>query len=423
MKKKQIHGLGLVEAVSLALVIVLIGAVSYLVFISDEAFKSSPQEVEAQPPMPAIPPYSDGQTLTEEEKSEAIELAINDPEVKKWLDEGYEIYGVISLSAENESGGMCMVYVLTQKQKLPWVLGITLGVPVDLVRKEAQGGCINFDLKLASLTENQKEEVLRIALADTEVLERIGDEEYEIQDVRVEYWESSHKGKSSFHAYPAVSMNVNPDPKLTGIFAIVYVDLESEEVVGIHSIPRKPVPPPPPSKASIQPTQVSQEQAKEIAESKFNEVKAQTEPVECEELWKNPKARIGMPSLVRTVDEKPFYWKVPVVLNEKVMGFIDVEMNGKVPRYGCKGCLYSPYYDPHNVDNCSSTVTISTVEEAKEIAKNITNKYSDAVVSEPIYVYDDTGCCSGEAWMLKIEKDGRIISRAFVSGYYAYERK
>lgn len=99
---------------------------------------------------------------------------------------------------------------------------------------------------------------------------------------------------------------------------------------------------------------------------------------------------VGTPSLVRTVDEKPFYWKVPVVLNEKVIGFIDVKMNGKIPRYGCMGCLYSPYYDPHNMDNCPSTVTISTVEEAKELAKNITDKYSDAVVSEPIYVYDDT---------------------------------
>ncbi|MBE0516069.1 MAG: hypothetical protein IBX41_01585 [Methanophagales archaeon] len=167
---------------------------------------------------------------------------------------------------------------------------------------------------------------------------------------------------------------------------------------------------------------LSQEQAKEIAESKFNEVKAQTEPVECEELWRDPKAMVGTPSLVRTVDEKPFYWKVPVVLNEKVIGFIDVKMNEKIPRYGCMGCLYSPYYDPHNVDNCPSTVTISTIEEAKEIAKNITDKYRDAVVSEPIYVYDDTGCCSGEAWMLKIEKDGKIISRAFVSGYYAYEK-
>jgi hypothetical protein len=199
MKKKQIQGLDLVlVAVSLALVVALIGAVCYVVLLSDEAFKSSPNEVEALPPTPAIPPCSDEQALTEEEKSEAIDLAINDPEVKKWLDE-----------------------------------------------------------------------------------------EYEIQSIGVDYWESSHKGKSSFHAYPAVSINVNPDPRLAGIIANIYVDLESKEVVEIMSIPRKRAPP-------LQATPVSQEQAKEIAESKFNEVKAQTEPVECEELWKNPKAIKGV---------------------------------------------------------------------------------------------------------------------------------
>jgi hypothetical protein len=242
MKKKQIQGLGLV-AVSLALVIVLIGAVCYVVLLSDEAFKSSPSEVEAQPPTPAIPPHSAEQPLTEEERTKAIELAINEPEVKKWLDEGYEVYEVIKLSSENESGHMCMVYILTQKQKLPWVLGITLGVTVDLVKKEAQGGCINFDLELASLREDQKEEVLRIALADPEVLDIISDEEYEIQSIGVDYWESSHKGKSSFHAYPAVR-----------IIANIYVDLESKKVVEIMSIPRKRAPPSDWQSTKIEPT-------------------------------------------------------------------------------------------------------------------------------------------------------------------------
>jgi len=235
------HGLGLVEAVSLALVIVLIGAVSYLVFISDEAFKSTQNEVEAQPPLPAIPPYSGEQALTEEEKSTAIELAINDPEVKIWLSKGYEVYKVVPL--EDESSRMCMVYILTQEQKLPWVLGITIGVPVDLTQEEAQGCSINFDLKLASLTGTQKEEVLGIALANPKLLEMIGDKKYEIQDVRVEYWECCSGGKCSFNAYPAVSINVNPDPKLSGIFAIVYVDLESKKVIKIFSNHRKPFPP------------------------------------------------------------------------------------------------------------------------------------------------------------------------------------
>jgi hypothetical protein len=54
-KKEQMYGLDLVEAVSLALVVVLIGAVGYIVLLSSETFRSSPQEVEAQPPIPAIP--------------------------------------------------------------------------------------------------------------------------------------------------------------------------------------------------------------------------------------------------------------------------------------------------------------------------------------------------------------------------------
>lgn len=91
---------------------------------------------------------------------------------------------------EDESSRMCIVYILTKEQKLPWVLGITIGVPVDLTQEEVQGYSINFDLNLASLTETQKEEVLGIALAN---------------------------------------------PKLSGIFAIVYVDLESKRVIKIFS--------------------------------------------------------------------------------------------------------------------------------------------------------------------------------------------
>jgi hypothetical protein len=239
--EKQIQGLGLI-AVSLALVVVLIVAVSYIVLLSDEAFKSAPNEVEPQPPIPAIPSYSGEQALTEEEKSTAIELAINDPKVKKWLGKGYEVYEVVPL--EDKSSCMCMVYILTKEQKLPWVLGITIGVPVDFIHGEAKGGCINFDLNLASLTGTQKEEVLGIALANPKVLEMIGDKEYEIQDVRVEYWECCSGGKCSFNAYPAVSINVNPDPELLR-FINIYVNLESKEVVKILSA-LKSIPPSPP---------------------------------------------------------------------------------------------------------------------------------------------------------------------------------
>ena len=128
---------------------------------------------------------------------------------------------------------------------------------------------------------------------------------------------------------------------------------------------------------------------------------------------------VGTPYLVKTVDEKPLYWKVPVILNEKVIGSIEVKMDGRIPRYGSFGCLYNLYYNPKNLQNCSSAVTINTVEMSKEIARNITDKYSDAKVSEPILVFDDNG--GGEAWMLKIEKDNKIISRVFVAGSFVYD--
>jgi len=230
MKKRQIQGFGLV-AVSLALVVALIGAVSYVVLLSDEVFKSSPNEVEPQPPIPVNLPHSGGQTLTEEERTKAIELAINDPEVKEWLGKGYEIYEVVPFPTEYEGIRMCMVYILTNEQKPPWVPGITLEVFVDWNQEKVYG--FDFYLKLASLTETQKEEVMSIALADPAVLEMIEDKEYEIQGVRVDYWETFNEEKRSFHAYPAVRIKVDPDPG--ALPTIIYVDLESKEVVKISS--------------------------------------------------------------------------------------------------------------------------------------------------------------------------------------------
>jgi hypothetical protein len=228
MKREERYGLGLVEAVSLALVVALIGAVGYIVLLSDVAFKLSPQEVEPQPPIPAIPPYSTEQPLTEEERTKAIELAINDPEVKKWLGKGYEVHEVVPFpfDFEYEANPFCIVYILTKEQKLPWVLGITLEVVVDLVQEKVHS--FGFQLKLASLTEEQKEEAIRIALADAEVLEMIGNREYRIEDVRVRYW-TSYEVNRSFYAYPAVSIKIEE----AWIPATVYVDLEREEVVKI----------------------------------------------------------------------------------------------------------------------------------------------------------------------------------------------
>jgi hypothetical protein len=195
-----------------------------------------PQPPQPQPPLPPIPPSF--QEVRGENREEAVKLALADLEVERWLKKGYEVYGVY---AEDE--GNVMVYFLTKERRPPWVLGITIGVPVDLHRKEAQGCCINFHLKLASLTEDQKAKVLETALKDPKVLWLIEGKEYKIEDIFVGSWESCYK-KCTFHAYPAVRINVNP-ANVSGVIATVYVDLENETVFKIMRYPRKPFPPPP----------------------------------------------------------------------------------------------------------------------------------------------------------------------------------
>jgi len=155
---------------------------------------------------------------------------------------------------------------------------------------------------------------------------------------------------------------------------------------------------------------LSKEDAEEIAKSKFGLVQEEDPMFEP---WK--QSVLGDPILVRTVEEEPSYWSVPVILKEKVIGFIDIEGDGTISRYG------HFYESPDNLSECPTTLTRITAEEVVELAEEITVKYPDAEVSKPIFVHD--GAKSKIAWMLKIEKKGEIISRVFVSGRYVYERK
>ncbi|MCK4475300.1 MAG: hypothetical protein KAU16_01070 [Methanophagales archaeon] len=155
---------------------------------------------------------------------------------------------------------------------------------------------------------------------------------------------------------------------------------------------------------------LSKDAAKKIAKSKFGLVQEEDPMFEP---WK--QSVLGDPILVRTVEEEPSYWSVPVILKEKVIGFIDVEGDGTISRYG------HFYESPDNLSECPTTLTRITAEEAVELAEEITAKYPDAEVSKPIFVHD--GAKSKIAWMLKMEKNGEIISRVFVSGRYVYERK
>ena len=160
---------------------------------------------------------------------------MNDPEVKKWLEKGYEIYEVY------ESDDVFWVCILTQEQRLPWVTGITLMVPVYPLNGH-ETITINFELTLATLTEEQKQQVLSIA---TDYASATYPSSYEqghwINGVGTQSWTECSGGKCSFYAYPWASIGIG-DPNGPGLFLNVYVDLDKGEVVNVFESWRKPLP-------------------------------------------------------------------------------------------------------------------------------------------------------------------------------------
>ncbi len=154
----------------------------------------------------------------------------------------------------------------------------------------------------------------------------------------------------------------------------------------------------------------SKVESEKIAKSKFNEIIQENNSMVV--LWK--QSILGDPILVKTLEESPSYWSVPVIYKEKVIGFIDIEGDRTISKYGFF------YENPDNLSNCPSILTITTSEEALNLAKNITDNYPGAKISDPVFIHD--GAKSKTAWMLKLEMNDKIITRVFVAGNYVYER-
>ncbi|MCX9010791.1 MAG: hypothetical protein OIN66_06680 [Candidatus Methanoperedens sp.] len=129
--------------------------------------------------------------------------------------------------------------------------------------------------------------------------------------------------------------------------------------------------------------------------------------------WKS--ASLGDSILVRTTNGKPSYWKVLVVIDKRVIGFIDIK-NKNIPRYGFF------YQSPEHLENCPAQYPVITSEGAKEMAKTVLFNYANFSIGEPVYVHD--GAVETRlAWMIEIKKDNEIISRVFVTPKFIYERK
>ena len=190
-----------------------------------------------QPPIPVVP--DDFVEVQASHRDLLIEKAVNDPQVKEYLEDGYEIYKVLEYHDVVNNFVIYDVLIQTQRQRLPWVLGISLRVQVDFVQEGAL--VIEYYLTLANLTIIQKEQVMSMAIDYVE--EHYGDD-YCIQwNALVASWQGGVGGNWSFSAYPSASFRVPSDWSKSGTILNVYVVLEKNEGIKVHYYPSKSMPP------------------------------------------------------------------------------------------------------------------------------------------------------------------------------------
>lgn len=90
------------------------------------------------------------------------------------------------------------------------------------------------------LTEEEKAEVVRVALTDLGVREEIGNSEYELGDVDLCWLEQVYKEERSSGMYPCLRIYIGGKEEI-GVTLVVFVDLEEERVIHIgHDYRRGP---------------------------------------------------------------------------------------------------------------------------------------------------------------------------------------
>lgn len=124
---------------------------------------------------------------------------------------------------------------------------------------------------------------------------------------------------------------------------------------------------------------------------------------------------LGQPVLVRTVFKQPSYWLVPVLVQERVVGFVRVLETGKVAAVGvhCR--------DPSRIATCPATITGIDAEEADRRARTRVHPELGETPMDPVFVHD--GPPGREAWLIEVLKDDRPTRWVFVTPAFSYERR
>jgi hypothetical protein len=125
-------------------------------------------------------------------------------------------------------------------------------------------------------------------------------------------------------------------------------------------------------------------------------------------------ASLSQPVLVKTVFKEQSYWIVPVVIQERVAGFVRVLGTGRVAAMGAF------YQDLKQIDACPTIVTGIDAAEASRRAEARIDPEQGEVVSGPVFVHD--GPPGREAWLIEVLKDGKPSRWIFVTPAFVYER-
>jgi len=167
-------------------------------------------------------------------EGKAIEIALNDQEVKGWLDEGYyeDKIEVTSLGWGFYWDEEVREVRIPIKKRDHWISSAVIVARVDLNKEKVIN--IAWDVQLVPLTEEEKEEALQIALADPHISEIIAgnQEKYGISyktSVEVTWgMEEINGGKKRLCASPRVYF----DLEVSGYGPwIACIDLDEKRVV------------------------------------------------------------------------------------------------------------------------------------------------------------------------------------------------
>lgn len=155
---------------------------------------------------------------------------------------------------------------------------------------------------------------------------------------------------------------------------------------------------------------ISAEKAIQIAQLEIKNFLTEEEPMFV--LWKN--ASTGQAVLVSDVLKQPSYWLIPIVLQERVIGFVRIMGSGSVNSIGtfCRNF--------EEINSCPTVVTGITKQAAQHLVEEKYQLKKDETFTEPIFVYD--GSIGREVWLIEIVQNEKVIRYIFAGSGGIYER-